>query len=146
MSTKTSLLSLFDRIDWQMIEPSRTWHNALRCDQVSVGFLPAKITDVKLIKKVKIRVGKEVWQTLGWKKGDKIHVSYDPDDVFHYLFAKSDSGAGFALTNENKTNILSFTFNWLHTVSPTFIKARKVKFETSKGRMILRFQDNVESN
>lgn len=110
---KVSLRNLIDSINWIGIEVTRGM-TKLPLDAVSIHFTQKskKQCDGNNADLVRIRIGQEVMQKLGWEPGSKIFISYDPDDQLTFLLTKVDSTKGHRLCQETDSHACRIHFSW----------------------------------
>lgn len=141
---KTSLKDLIDSIQWQAIEVYQKGLQRLAPDKITVGFFQGKKTDPK-INEVRVRLGREVMNSLKWEAGDKIMPLYDPDDQMNFLMVKSDSGVGYTLGSESNSTSCRISFKWNRDIPLRRMAPKAVEFECYKKQLIFRVTSTEES-
>jgi hypothetical protein len=111
--SKVNLRDLIDSIDWIGIEVTRGMIK-LPPDAVSIHFTQKskKTSDGTQADLVRIRLGQQVMQKLGWEPGSKIFISYDPDDQLTFLLIKVDDNKGHRLCQESDSSACRIHFSW----------------------------------
>jgi hypothetical protein len=108
------LSALIDRIDWVMIESVRGGNKyGMPLDSIGIGFHPKNNKKKDIIDQVRVRLGRDLVEALGWQDNDRIMVLHDPDDMLSFMFVRSDSGKGYKLHTENAAaRYYALTFVW----------------------------------
>lgn len=140
---KSQLTSLFDKIDWLMLEGSHHGVKMLPPDRISVSFRKSK-KGLLSPDRVTVRFGREVRELLQWSPGDRIAIFNDPNDLLTFMLVKSEEGTGYKLILETNTTICSVGFKWVY---PNMIlwdlKAAQVDFECRNKHIVFRVDRNT---
>lgn len=135
--SSSSLSSLIDRIDWVMIETSRQ-NYGMGTDKIGIGFYPKSNKDKKTINQVRVRIGRDLIETLGWQDNDRIMVLHDPDDMLSFMFVRSDTGKGYRLHPENAAGrYFSLTFSWDRPFKLEARKSSEVQHHIHKNSIVV---------
>lgn len=139
---RKSLKDLIDTIEWSGIQMYRGAER-LPPDCITVQF--AKTDKNKdAVDQVRIRIGKEVLDELGWKIGDRIYPSYNPDDQMLFFMCKIDSKNGWTLSQESKSTSARLHFKWNREKIPLQeMRSTKVDFEVHKKSLLFRVGDEA---
>lgn len=139
-----SLKDLIKTVDWVAITTlASRWR--MPDDAMSISFVKNKKSGV--VDMIRIRFGYKVIEKVKWKAGDKISVMYDPDDLFTFLLAKTESGLGKTLGQESSNPVCTLAFKWPHSVVLLKEMNRKiVPFQAHDRYLSFRASNNVIEN
>lgn len=139
--SKKSLRDLIDSINWKAIETTRG-ATKLPLDAVSVQFTQKdkKKADGEKADVVRVRIGQQVLEKLGWEPGSKIFVAYDPDDELTFLLTQVESKNGHSLGQETGTHSCRLAFTWApdRILMKSTKTATFVEYEIHKKQLIFR--------
>ncbi len=141
-STK-SLRDLIDSINWVAIEGG-AGVGRLPLDAVSIQFTQKSKKQMKdnNADLVRIRIGQQVLEKLGWNPGSKIYICHDPDDHLTFLLAKVETKAGHTLCQESGTHSCRLHFSWGRERLPMeMARPILIKYEIHKKQLIFKAID-----
>lgn len=137
LTKRKSLRDLIDTIEWTGIQIYRGAER-LPADSVIVQFAKSNKHKDK-IDQVRLRIGKEVLDELGWQIGDRVYPSYNPDDQMLFFMCKVDSKNGWTLSQESKATSARLHFKWNREKIPLQeMRPTKVEFEVHKKTLLFR--------
>jgi hypothetical protein len=109
MSKKAVLLS--EKINWKPLDYYVRIKGGLLPDGMTLAFA-SRAKDSGKIDQIRIRIGKNFAQKLGWKAHDKIAFYYDNENIKNILLVKSDNMRGYSLQQEAKSENLRLHIRW----------------------------------
>lgn len=129
----TRLSDLIDKINWTQIQVQT---RSSISDKITVEFAQKKKDD-PTINDIRVRIGEEVMQSLGWKHGDKLVPLYNPNDQLTFLLAKSDHGVGYKIIRDvGNPTAGRISFRWDGELALRRMKTKNVEFEAYQGKLI----------
>lgn len=136
-----SLIDVVHQIDWMLIHNETGHHrNMVPRDRVAVAF---EVSTRKGYEgrnnSVRIRIGSQLLETLGWKTGDRIYIAVNPDDNYIFKCFKAESAGFKLLCPVNSKNGGSITFTWKECpLGNELQKLMEVKHLVHDGQLLFR--------
>jgi hypothetical protein len=134
-----------EQIDWSLIIPKKHYRS-FSPDNVLISCLPADPKNPDRINQVRLRIGENVVNELGWEIKDKIEIFHDPDDIMNFKLTKVFGGHGFSLQKDSHAAAAKLIFRWSHSVPLTKKESAEVDYDIyKKSLLIFRLEDSKES-
>jgi hypothetical protein len=135
---RNNLLHLLDKIEWIMLENRNT--TKFPSDAVAISFIRSEKT--KPVDTVRIRIGPDALKKLDWKKGDKVFISLDKDDLLNFKIVKSTTARGYTVCQEPSSQNCTLTFKWRYgEFKLTEQKWTRINFYVYKSILLLNCND-----
>lgn len=137
------LIDLIDRIDWVAIGRKGAT-SKLDTNALAIGYYTANKGD-KEPSRIRLRIGGDIIDALGWKKGDKILANFDPNDVATFMLVKCETGAGVKLGREGPiSHVHGLQFSWHKIITLPEMSMTLIEYEIHEASSCLLFRVPVD--
>ncbi len=129
-----SLPKLIADIEWISIDPTRR-RTAANPDDIYLAYFLSQKTP-----RVRVNIGSNIIEKLGWKDGDCMEVCHHKDDVLNFRIIRRPEGQpGYKLRKpEHTTAFYTFNFRWPHeNIKLVVSKAFKAVFEIYRNSYLI---------